>query len=204
MNNSTQMLPEDYCQVDEINLSKNKGLSILLNLAAVVLFVPSLILLGLFLRWARPELTTNALTYITLDLVKMIALLVSVVLTMLVHEFIHGFFFWTFTRSRPVFALRPLYAYAAAPDWFIPARHYWIVGLAPLVIIDVIGLLLLFVAPPGWILICFLTVALNTAGAVGDLYIVARLLQLPAGSLVKDAGDHVSFFEPAAAISKSA
>ncbi len=195
MNNSTQTLPDDYFKVDEINLSKNKGLSILLNLAAVIIFVPSLMLLGLFLRWARPELTTNALLYITLDLFKMIALLVFVILTMLIHELIHGFFFWTFTRSRPVFALRPLYAYAAAPDWFIPARHYWIVGLAPLALIDVIGLLIILVASPGWTAVLGFLVALNTAGAVGDMYIVARLLRLSPDSLVKDAGDRVSFFE---------
>jgi hypothetical protein len=201
MISSIRTLPDGYRQTGEINLSKSKGLSILLSLAAILLFVPSCLLLGSFQRWARPELATGTVTFAGLGI---LVFFVSVPFMLLVHELIHGFFFWVFTRSRPVFALRPLYAYAAAPDWFIPARHYWIVGLAPLVLIDAVGLLLLFAAPAAWIPLLIFLVALNTAGSVGDMYIVARLLRLSPGSLVKDAGDQISFFELAAGGSKSA
>ncbi len=197
MISSTKTLPDGYRQTSEINLSKSKGLSILLNVAAILLFVLSLVLLGAFLRRTRPELFTGALPF-TLDLLQIAGLFASVALMLLVHELIHGLFFWVFTRSRPVFALRPLYAYAAAPEWFIPARYYWIIGLAPLVLIDLIGLLFILVVSPGWIPMLGFLVILNTAGAVGDLFIVAGLLRLSPGSLVKDAGDCVNFFERAA------
>ena len=203
MISSTKSLPDGYSQTEEINLAKNKGLAILLNVVGVIVFFLSLVLLGSFLRWARPELSTNTVTF-KLDLLRIVGLLASVTLTMLVHEFIHGFFFWLFNRSRPVFGLRLMYAYAAAPDWFIPARQYWIIGLAPLVLIDMIGLLFIFFAPAGWVPVLVLLVALNTAGSVGDMFIVSRLLRLSPGSLAKDAGDSVSFFEPATAVSKSA
>lgn len=203
MISATQTLPDGYRQTDEINLSKNKGLSILLSLGAVILFIPCLMLLGWFLGWARPELTTGTFTFM-LDLVKLFSFFVSVVLMLLVHEAIHGFFFWVFTHSKPVFALRPLYAYAAAPDWYIPARQYLIVALAPLLLIDIIGLLAMLAAPAGWVLILAFLVALNTAGSIGDMYIVARLVRLSSGSLAKDAGDSVSFFEATAGTSTSA
>ncbi len=192
---STKILPDGYRQTSEINLAKNKGLAILLSVVGVILLVFSLILLGLFLRWARPELTTGAFTF-TLDLLKITGLFAAVILIMGLHEFIHGFFFWMFTRSKPVFALRPLYAYAAAPEWFIPASRYWIIGLAPLVLISLVGLLFTSAAPAGWIPLSVFLTALNIAGSVGDMFIVARLLRLLPGSLVKDAGDTVSFFEP--------
>lgn len=201
MISSTRTLPDGYRQTGEINLAKNKGLSILMNLAAAILFVPCLVLVGSFLSWRRPDLVNRSLGVGTLGIIVLFA---SVIFLLLLHELIHGFSFWIFTRSKPVFALRPLYAYAAAPDWFIPARQYWIVGLAPLLLIGVTGLLLISVAPAGWSQASVFWVALNTAGSVGDLFIVARLLRLAPGSLVKDTGDSVSFFEPMAAASESA
>jgi hypothetical protein len=202
MTSSTRILPEGYRQTYEINLAKNQGLTILLNIAGVIVFVISLVLLGSFLRWSRLELLTSTLTF-KLDLLSIVGLIASVALTMLVHEFIHGFFFWVFNRSRPIFALRPLYAYAAAPGWFIPTRHYWIIGLAPLVLIDTIGLLFISVAPAGWIPVLVLLVALNIGGAVGDMFIIAQALRLSPGSFAKDVGDTVSFFEPTTAVTKS-
>ena len=196
MISSTKTLPDGYRQTGEIDLSKNKRVAILLSVAGTILLVFSLILLGLFLRWARPELTDDTFAF-TLDLWKVFGLFASILLIMLVHELIHGFFFWMFTRSQPVFALRPLYAYAAAPEWFIPASRYWIIGLAPLALISLVGLLVISAAPAGWIPLSVFLTALNIAGSVGDMFIVMQLLRLSTSSLVKDAGDSVGFFEPA-------
>ena len=106
MISSTRTLPDGYVQTREIDLAKNKGLAILLNIVGVILFFLSFVLLGSFVRWARPELLTSTFT-ITFDLSTILGLLVLVAFTVVVHELIHGFFFWVFTRSRPVYALRP-------------------------------------------------------------------------------------------------
>lgn len=195
MSSSTRTLPDGYRQTSEINLARDMGLMILVNLVGTVIFVLSLILLGSFLDRARPDFATSEVAF-TLNIFGLFGLFVSLILTVLLHELIHGVFFWAFTGSRPVFALRLLYAYAAAPDWFIPARHYWIIGLAPLVLIGMLGLLIIALAPIGWIPLFGFLVALNTAGATGDLFIIARLLRLSPDSLINDAGDRILFFEP--------
>ena len=202
MISSTRILPDGYRQTGEIDLAKNKGLAIMLNVVGALLFFLSLVLLGWLLRWARPELVTGTFSF-QLGPFAILGSLASIALMLLVHELIHGLFFWIFTRQRPVFALRPLYAYAAAPDWFIPARQYSIIGLAPLVLIDAIGMFLIFLAPAGWVALSILLIAMNTGGSVGDLYIVARLAQSSPGSFANDTGDRVRFFEPAAAASTS-
>jgi len=206
MISSTRTLPDGYIQTQEINLAKNKGLAILLNIVGFIIFGLSFVLLGSFVRWARPELATITFSIRggLSTILQLLGLLVLVAIITVVHELIHGFFFWVFTRSKPVYALRPAYAYAAAPDWFIPVRHYWIIGLAPLVIMDAIGLLLILLAPAGWILTILLLVTLNTAGSIGDLFMTAQLLRMSPASLAKDTGDRVCFFEPANAISKVA
>jgi hypothetical protein len=94
-----------------------------------------------------------------------------------------------------VFALQPLYAYAGAPTWFFPKRQYAITALGPLVVIGAVGLLILLLAPISWILVTVFLVALNTGGAVGDLFVFMRLLKCSPTSFANDTGDVVTFFE---------
>ena len=198
MLSSTQTLPDGYIQTHEIDLAKNKGLAILLNVIGFFIFILSFILLGSFANWMHSELFSGTITFKgdLPTLVRLLALLVMVALLLVVHELIHGLFFWIFTRSKPVYALHLAYAYAAAPDWYIPINQYRIVGLGPLVIIDAIGLLLILIAPTSWILMIIFLVSINTGGAVGDMLIIARSFRMSADSLVKDKGDGVCYFEP--------
>ena len=125
----------------------------------------------------------------------MLSALGLTVIILLLHEGIHGLFFWVFSRSRPVFGLRPLYAYAGAPTWFFPRRQYAITALGPLVIIAAVGLLFLMVAPAGWVLMIAFLVAINTGGAIGDIFVFNRLLKSSPTSFANDTGDVVTFYE---------
>ena len=197
MDNSTQTLPAGYVQSGEINLKKDKRLMILLNIVALTVFILMFYLLPAITMFVRPEITNFSVT-ITIEL--LLGVLGLTVMVLITHEIIHGFFFWIFSHSRPVFALRPLYAYAGAPTWFFPKRQYAITALGPLVIIGVVGLLIMLVAPVGWVVLTAFLVALNTGGAVGDLFVFIRLLKCSPTSFTKDTGDVVTFFERAAAI----
>jgi hypothetical protein len=197
MFSSTQTLPDGYVQTHEINLKKSPLLAVILNIAGVFIFFLSFWLLEIFTTWVRPGLLEKYASFtVNLSTIGyLMALLVLAALTLGAHELIHGFFFWVFTRSKPMYALHLSYACAAAPDWFIPFRQYWIIGLAPLIVIAAIGLLLILIAPPDWILAINFLVGLNTGGAVGDLAIIAQLFRLPPTTLVKDSGDGVCYFE---------
>lgn len=197
MNTCTQTLPGEYVQSAEINLKKNKRLAVLLNIVAFFVFMLSFIPLSMLAGALRPG-TTNMSGSITLG--SLFILIGLAVLVLIMHEWFHGFLFWLFTRSRPVFALRLSYAYAAAPTWYIPSRQYALVALAPLVIIAVAGLFLMLVVPISWLLIIALLVALNTGGAIGDLYVFTRLLKASKTSIVNDSGDIVTFYEPIGSI----
>jgi hypothetical protein len=198
MNNSTQTLPAGFVQTAEINLKKDTRLTIILSIVALIVFALVFILLSSFTALVRPEVR-NFSENITL--VKMLGLLGLTVIVLIIHEIIHGLFFWVFSHSKPVFALRPMYAYAGAPNWFFQKRQYTITALAPLVIIGAAGLLLLRLAPLSWVLMIMFLVALNTGGAVGDLFVFLRLLKCSPTSFVNDTGDVVTFFERPAPVS---
>jgi hypothetical protein len=187
-----QNLPEHYSKSREIDLSANKGLLVLLNLIGLILFGISFALLTFLSINIHPGLQNG------FDIgIKAVVLIIGLMIIMLLtHEAIHGFFFWRFTHARPVFALRLTYAYAAAPDWFIPANQYQIVGLAPLVIIDLVCVLLILIAPASWALPAAFVTAMNTAGAIGDLWIIFRLSREIPGTFIQDTGNKVSFFAP--------
>ena len=197
MNTSTQVLPDGYVQSDEINLKKDKRLMLLLNIVALFVFIVSFILLSIFVsrvRFGSTSVSGNISAGVLLMLLGL------TVMTLILHELIHGFFFWMFSRSRPVFGIRPLYAYAGAPTWFFPRREFAITTLAPLVIIGVVGLFLMLLVPLWWLLMIAFLVALNTGGAIGDIFVFLRLLKSSPSSFANDTGDVVTFFElPAAA-----
>ena len=192
MNASTQMLPDGYVQSDEINLKKDMRLAILLNIGAFIIFIPMFYLLSRFIALVRPDITNFSVT-ITIE--KVLGAIGLVVLVLIIHEIIHGLFFWIFSHGRPVFALRPLYAYAGAPTWFFSKRQYAITALGPLIIIGAVGLLLLLLAPISWMLMIVLLVALNTSGAIGDIFVFFRLLKCSPTSFANDTGEVVTFFE---------
>ena len=192
MNTSTQTLPVGYIRSGQIDLKKDKRLAILLNIGAFIVFIPMFYLLPGFAALVRPQITNFSGT-ITIG--NMLGALGLTVVVLIIHEIIHGLFFWIFSHGRPVFALRPLYAYAGAPTWFFPKRQYAITALGPLVIIGAVGLLLLLLAPISWIPMIAFLVALNTGGAMGDLLAFIRLLKCSPTSFTNDTGDVVTFYE---------
>ena len=200
MNNSTKTLPEGYVQSGEINLKKNKRLAITLNIVAFFVFVLGFFLLSSFAALVRPSLMNTSGSITVGVLAVMLGL---VVLLMTIHELIHGFFFWVFTRSKPVFAMRLFYAYAGAPDWYIPTRQFAFVAVGPLVVIGAVGLLLILLAPIRWIMFIIFFVAMNTGGSAGDLLVLTRLFKLSPTCLANDTGDVQTFYEPPSTISHS-
>lgn len=193
MKPALRALPAGYRAAAEINLAKNPRLALWLNLAGFGLFFLVAAGLGVFLRAVRPEALAGELRLE--GLWWAVGLLALVVANLVIHELIHGLFFYLFTGAAPVFALRLTYAYAAAPDWYLPRPPYLVVGLAPLVLIDLACLVLIAIGPTAWALPAAAVAALNTSGAVGDMLIMALVLRAAPGCLVNDRGDGVILFE---------
>lgn len=130
----------------------------------------------------------------------LLGLIVLLAVTVILHEAIHGLCFWLLTRERPRFAFKGVYAYAAAPDWYLPCLHHVAVALAPLVVITLVGLLWLPVAAEVVVLPLLLVLVLNAAGAIGDLVTVVWLLLQPRTTFVRDSGNAITLYQPAASM----
>ena len=195
MPRSTQTLPDGYVQVFSIDLATNKTMAIVLNAVALGVTLLSFWLLAVFANRVHPELAGTSFRLV-FRLDELLLLVVLVAANMVLHEIIHGVFFWLFTHSRPVFGLKLTYAYAAAPGWYIPMSQYWIIGLAPLLLIGAAGLLVMAFSPPAYWLPAAVVIGFNSGGAVGDMWIIYKLFHTWPACLVKDTGQSVHFYQP--------
>ena len=115
-------------------------------------------------------------------------LVISVVgycLMLPLHELLHGaaFLLW---GGKPYFGAKLPYAlYCGAKNQLFRRNQYLVVGLAPLVIITLAGIIVTLVAPVVAAYGLAVTVG-NVSGAAGDVWSVARMLRLPATTLVED------------------
>jgi hypothetical protein len=123
---------------------------------------------------------------------------VTVVATMVIHELAHGLAYRllgyrvTYGVSGHLFA-----AYAAALEQWQKRDHNVIVALAPLIVLTVILVPMLAASSSIVVLIGMSALLMNTAGAVGDVYLVWRLRQLPRATLLYDIDDRTMLvYEP--------
>lgn len=118
-------------------------------------------------------------------LLWLVASVVGYCLMLPLHEALHGaaFLLW---GGKPYFGAKLPYAlYCGAKNQLFRRNQYLVVGLSPLVVITLAGIVVAFVAPVVAAYALAVTVG-NVSGAAGDVWSVARMLRLPATTLVED------------------
>jgi hypothetical protein len=199
-------LPPDYRHQATLDLTKSRKAVVGAIVSGIVLLITVGWLFVQFTNLVRPSaleamrfhaiLTTTSSggTSITIPFqVPVIAL----VLVMLIHELVHGLFYWWFAGQRPTFGIKGLGVYVAAPaEFYFPRNQYLVVGIAPLVLLTLVGLLLVTILPVVVVPILILFVAFNAAGAAGDLLMVTRLLSYSPDTLMQDNGSGVIVYGP--------
>ena len=192
-------LPQAYTLAWQFDIRQKREV-IVLNLLGAVLLVLSWIGFSALARLLRPGTAVSGTTIASGNLAQLLLfigiVILATVVMLVVHEGFHGLFFWLFSHSRPRFAFKVFYAYAAAPDWYFPRWQYIIIGLAPLVGITLLGIAALAWLPVPWLVPTLMLLVVNTSGAVGDMWVVGRLLANPASTYIRDYGDKIEFYKP--------
>jgi Putative zincin peptidase len=151
--------------------------------AIVVLLVTTpllLILTGFLHGWS------GGLTFVA-DLSDLGLVVLTILITVVVHELIHGLVYQLFGyRVTYGASLQLMAAYAGAFGQWQRRDHNIVVGLAPLLVLSVLLIPLLASSSPALVLVGFTALLFNTSGAVGDLYLAWRLLRLPRATLLYD------------------
>ena len=111
--------------------------------------------------------------------------IIGYILILPIHELIHAaaFVLW---GGKPYFGARLPYAlYCGAKNQLFHRNQYFVVGLAPLIAITLAGIIFILISP---VLASYTLFALigNFSGAVGDIWVVRKLLRRPRSILVED------------------
>jgi hypothetical protein len=203
---ATTVLPTNYHRQATLDLLGNRTAVVGAIASGIVLLLAVGWLLVQFTNFVRPTAlealrlrdipmtTPDGGTSVTIPIVDGV---VALVLVMLIHELVHGMFYWRFAGRRPTLGIKGLGVYVAAPtEVYFPRNQYLVVGIAPLVLLTLAGLLLVIIVPVAVVRILTLFVALNAAGAAGDLLMVARLLSYSPDTLMQDSGSAVIVYGP--------
>jgi len=128
------------------------------------------------------------------DWLPLIGLLLgAIVFVLVLHEGLHGLTGWLFGH-RPIFGVQPPLVFTTFAVR-IPRGHFIAVALAPLVVLDTVFVTaFLLDVFPVFANLCF---AVNTMGAVGDVWIVWQLLGHGRGTWVQDTKSGVEVWRPA-------
>lgn len=142
--------------------------------------------------------TADGFTF-TLDAVQFGVVFVgSLAGTVVLHELVHGLAY-RLLGFRVSFgtALRMGAFYTAVFEQFQSRRELAVAVAAPLAVLTPVGVLLLLV-PGAHVPFVWFALVVNTGGAVGDLFVLWRLRQLPAGTLFYDVDAYTSYvYDPA-------
>lgn len=168
-----------------------------LHIISVVALAASFISFGWIATQAQ-ERTLGEL--FTLNIFQILIILLLIPATILIHELIHGITYQLLGYQVSYgFAPELGAAYAAAFGQFQQRRHNFIVALMPLLVITVIGVIAMTLPDNPFLAAgAFVVLLINTSGAVGDVYIMWRLVMMPPRTLLYDVSvDQMLIFEPA-------
>lgn len=195
----TKDLPTAYAAQGVVDLSRDRRAQLLLTAGGFALFILFGISFFAIAAQLRPEVSSGSIAFgfaeLLVGLVTFVVIMYAVVVA---HEAVHGAGYWVFTRERPGFGLSVLYAWAAAPEWYLPRAPFLIVGLAPLVVISLLGVGALFVIPDAAVFWIVLALTLNAAGSVGDIAVAVWALTRSRVALFNDRGSAITAYAPGA------
>lgn len=194
---ATPSLPPSYQEGSQFDMKSPRRI-IWLNAVGLGLVIFFFWLFSTLIAWLRPG--GGAVFQVRFDswttlLIQTGAIVLTVVVVLLLHEAVHGLFFWLFARHKPTFGIGLTYAYAAMPGWFFPRNQFMLVGAAPFVLLTMVGLSFALVLPVQLLGLLLLAMVMNAAGAVGDLAVLAWLLTKPTSALVCDEGHRIILYQ---------
>lgn len=154
------------------------SLFMLIISAVFIVILELLAYFGHYQHWVAPLSLEGIAIWLLLNIVGYVLILV-------IHEIIHGIVF-AFWGGKPHFGAKlPLALYCGARQQLFARNYYLAVGLAPLVIITLAGVIVT-VLYPGIASYLLLAFAGNFSGAAGDVVACRKIARLPVQALIED------------------
>lgn len=170
-----------------------------LNILSLVLLVPFILLMWL---WTSSVQDMRGAYDTSLNAIPGIVFWLVVIGVLPLHELVHGLAIQA-TGYTPRYGAKytlvgkvkiPYILYATADGVYFTRNQFIVIALAPVIVITLLGLLLVYILPDFMALYIGAAVVINGSGAVGDLWMTAVALRYPASALVLDEADSITIY----------
>lgn len=184
MQKAVKTLPEGYKEIDSIDLQKDKRLSVLINLAAIIIAVLLVVPMHFWVPISTLFDMESGLGNYT---IRFIVLIVLMILYMVLHELVHGIAMKMCGTQKIKYGFTGMYAFAGSDDYYGKGAYIFI-ALAPIVVWGIVIAIVNFLVPLEWFWVVYFVQIINLSGAAGDLFVTVRFSRLPKDILVRDYG----------------
>ncbi|MBI9045241.1 MAG: DUF3267 domain-containing protein [Anaerolineaceae bacterium] len=191
---STGSLPETYSHHLDLRPGDYRIGHLLVLLIALPLAFGIYVLFISIARITRPEIVQLPGWNPNFSIPVLISIFLIFVLIAIIHESIHGILIWIHTNEIPKLGFQFPGIGVEAPEWYIPRGQMMFIELAPLLIITIIGVVLLFLVPSRYIGIVAIGATINVAGSYMDLAVFLYTFLLPEKSYIRAAEGYASIY----------
>ena len=194
----TQLIPPNYQPAGKFDL-KNIKQVILINFVGLFMLVLTIMFFTWLLSQIRPEsgnLFSFEVSSLSMLVISFAKIIFTFLFVLILHEGFHAFFFWFFSKQKPIIGFKGFYAYASMPGWYFPRNQYLLIVIAPLIFITLIGILLFAIMPAATLNLVLVALIINATGAAGDIPVAIWLLTKPPATYALDQIDTIEFFTP--------
>jgi len=177
-------LPEDYTEILQIDLQKNKRLMLLVNALAIAIGIIMAVPMHFYVPIGSLFSMDKGLFAYS---VRFAALVVLMIAYIVLHELVHGMAMKLCGTKKIKYGFTGMYAFAGSTDYYAK-KPYIFIALAPVVLWGVVLAVINPFVPRDWFWVVWMLQIVNISGAAGDLYVTCRFFRMPSDILVRDHG----------------
>ena len=185
-----EALPEGYRDYYSIDLQKDKKMSLLVNLLAVVIAVLLLVPMHFLVLISSLFVMNEGLGNYVIRFITLIVLMTAYIP---LHEITHGLAMKICGTKKVKYGFTGLYAFAGSNDYY-NKKAYIFIALAPIVLWGLVIAIINPFVPLEWFWVVYSLQIINLSGAAGDLFVTIKFLGFPKDILIRDYGVGMTVF----------
>ena len=187
---AVKTLPEGYKEFYSIDLQKNRKISLIVNLLAVIITALLLVAMNFLVPISTLFDMENGIgSY----MIRFVSLMVLIIAYMVLHELTHGIAMKNCGTKKVKYGFTGLYAFAGSEDYY-DKKAYIFIALAPVVLWGFVIAIINPFVPIEWFWVVYIIQIINLSGAAGDLFVTVKFFGFPKDILIKDYGVGMTVF----------
>ena len=177
-------LPEGYKEIYALDIKKDKKLSLLINVIALIIAFAVAVPMHFHISILTMFDMEKGIGVYTLRFTALILLSVTYII---LHELVHGIAMKICGTKKIKYGFTGLYAFAGSKDYY-DKKSYIFIALAPVVLWGAVIAIINPFVPTEWFWVVYLIQISNISGAAGDMYVTWKFSAMPKDILITDYG----------------